>query len=306
MSNSLWSHGLLPTSHISHLLYPFIYWWTLRLLPYLVYCKWCCYEHCCVCVCVLISVFIFFGYIPRSGIANSSIYNFLWNFHTVFHSGCTNLHFHQQWIRVSFSSHWASLVAQRLKRLPPMWETWVWSLGREDPLEKEMATHSSILAWRIPWAEELGRLQSTGSQRVGHDWVTSLHFTSSEWVAISSEHIRKLGFRECKLLIRDEAWNTTSRGPQLSRMPAGKTVSFSLAWSLWGKESWVSASAPWTLGSLLVVWGFLGTRGCWAACLASTHILALTTTDSIPRHLRAKPPQLKTGAIESSESLPML
>ena len=64
---------------------------------------------------------------------------------------------------------WASLVAQRLKRLPPMQETWVRSLGREDPLEKEMATHSSILAWRIPWTEELGRLQSTGSQRVGHD-----------------------------------------------------------------------------------------------------------------------------------------
>ena len=63
----------------------------------------------------------------------------------------------------------ASLVAQRLKRLPPMRETRVRSLGREDPLEKEMATHSSILAWRIPWTEELGRLQSTGSQRVGHD-----------------------------------------------------------------------------------------------------------------------------------------
>ena len=63
----------------------------------------------------------------------------------------------------------ASLVAQRLKRLPGMQETWVRSLGREDPLEKEMATHSSTLAWRIPWTEEPGGLQSTGSQRVGHD-----------------------------------------------------------------------------------------------------------------------------------------
>ena len=53
----------------------------------------------------------------------------------------------------------ASLVVQRLKRLRAMWETWVRSLGREDPLEKEMATHSSILAWRIPWMEELGGLQ---------------------------------------------------------------------------------------------------------------------------------------------------
>ena len=70
----------------------------------------------------------------------------------------------------------ASLVAQRLKDLPPMQETQVRSLGQEDPLEKEMATHSSILAWRIPWTEELGRLQSTGLQRVGHNWATSLHF----------------------------------------------------------------------------------------------------------------------------------
>ena len=67
-----------------------------------------------------------------------------------------------------------SLVAQRLNCLPPMRETQVWSLGREDPLEKEMVTHSSILAWRIPWTEYPGRLQSTGSQRVGHDWATSL------------------------------------------------------------------------------------------------------------------------------------
>ena len=72
----------------------------------------------------------------------------------------------------------ASLVAQRLKLLPAMWETWVWSLGREDPLEKEMATHSSTLAWRIPWTEEPGRLQSTGLQRVGHDWATSLSLST--------------------------------------------------------------------------------------------------------------------------------
>ena len=59
--------------------------------------------------------------------------------------------------------HGASLVAQRLKRLPAMWETWVQSLGQEDPLEKEMAIYSSILAWRIPWTEESGGLQSMGS-----------------------------------------------------------------------------------------------------------------------------------------------
>ena len=63
----------------------------------------------------------------------------------------------------------SSLVAQMVKCLPTMRETWVQSLGREDPLEKEMATHSSILAWRIPWTEQPGGLQSTGLQRVGHD-----------------------------------------------------------------------------------------------------------------------------------------
>ena len=56
-----------------------------------------------------------------------------------------------------------------VKNLPAMQETWVRSLGREDRLEEEMATHSGILDWRIPWTEEPGRLQSMGSQRVGHD-----------------------------------------------------------------------------------------------------------------------------------------
>ena len=70
--------------------------------------------------------------------------------------------------------HWASLVAQRVKRLPTMPETWVRSLGQEDPLEKAMAPHSSTLAWKIPWMEEPGRLQSMRSLRVGHDLETSL------------------------------------------------------------------------------------------------------------------------------------
>ena len=64
---------------------------------------------------------------------------------------------------------WGSLVAQMVKNLPTMWKTWVWSLGREDPLEKGIAIHSSILAWKIPWAEEPGGLQPMGSQRARHD-----------------------------------------------------------------------------------------------------------------------------------------
>ena len=64
---------------------------------------------------------------------------------------------------------WAFLVAQMVKKLPAMLETWVQSLGWENPLEEGMATHSSILAWRIPWAEESGGLQSRGSQTARHD-----------------------------------------------------------------------------------------------------------------------------------------
>ena len=78
---------------------------------------------------------------------------------------------------LSFRFSRDSLVAQMVKSLPVMWETWVQSLGWEDALEeamegaleKEMATHSNILAWKIPWTEESGRLQSIGWQRVGHD-----------------------------------------------------------------------------------------------------------------------------------------
>ena len=71
--------------------------------------------------------------------------------------------------------HWLSKSCGWLNAgLPAMQETRVWSLGQEDPLEKEMATHSSTLAWKIPLMEEPGRLQSMGSQRVGHDWATSL------------------------------------------------------------------------------------------------------------------------------------
>ena len=71
---------------------------------------------------------------------------------------------------------WASLVAQMVKNPPAIWETWVWSLGLEDPLEKKMATPSVFLPEESPWIEEPGRLQSMVLQRVGHDWATSLSF----------------------------------------------------------------------------------------------------------------------------------
>ena len=74
-----------------------------------------------------------------------------------------------------------SLAAQTVKHLPTMQETWVQSLSREDPLDKEMATHSSTVAWKIPWMEDPGRLQSMGLQRVGHDWATLLCLSLTHW-----------------------------------------------------------------------------------------------------------------------------
>ena len=79
-----------------------------------------------------------------------------------------------QTLKKNLCSIQTSLVAQMVKCLLTMRETWVRSLGREDLLEKEMATHSSTLAWKIPWTEEPVRLQSMGSQRVGYDWATSM------------------------------------------------------------------------------------------------------------------------------------
>ena len=83
--------------------------------------------------------------------------------------------FSKGWFLPFYATHGASLMAQRAKNLPAMQETqetWVWYLGWEDPLEEGMAIHSSILAWRIPWSEEPGGLQSIGSWRIGHNWAT--------------------------------------------------------------------------------------------------------------------------------------
>ena len=83
-------------------------------------------------------------------------------------------------------------MAQRVKHLPAMQETRVQSLGQEDALEKEMATHSSILAWRIPWMEGPGRLQSTGLHRVGHDSTTSLSLSMTLYSFHARRHAMSL------------------------------------------------------------------------------------------------------------------
>ena len=87
----------------------------------------------------------------------------------------------------------ASLVAQLVKNQPAMQEAQFWLLGQEDPLEKEMATHSSILAWRILWTEEPGRLQSMGSQIVRHNCATNFHFqreSSQYFIILRLQYIK--------------------------------------------------------------------------------------------------------------------
>ena len=94
---------------------------------------------------------------------------------------CFEFWFYFLSIFVALRWHGASPVAQMIKNKPAMQETRVWSLGQEDPLEKGMAIHTSILAWKIPWTEEPGRLWSTGLQRVREDWVTNLRLYNSVW-----------------------------------------------------------------------------------------------------------------------------
>ena len=99
----------------------------------------------------------------------------------------------------SIIEKWASLVAQRVKNLPAMWETLVWSLSREDLLEKGMATHSSILAWRIPWTEEPGGLQSMGSQSVTHNWVTNAFTFHFHWKIMGKSFVSQMAIEFFKL-----------------------------------------------------------------------------------------------------------
>ena len=98
----------------------------------------------------------------------------------------------------SLSPFWASLVAQTVKNLLVIQETWVWSLGGEDPLRKGMATHSGILAWRIPWTEEPGWLQSMGLQRVRHDWaINTFTFIFALWSHVRTSKKAHVSFLLC-------------------------------------------------------------------------------------------------------------
>ena len=115
-------------------------------------------------------------------------------------------------------------LTQMVENPPPMQDTWVWSLGWEDSLEKRMATHSSILAWSIPWTEESGGLQSMGSWRVGHDWATFTFLTFLGWWKIGGREKNQKNKRDRKsatlagkkdqLLV--ELWNNKFLGSKIT------------------------------------------------------------------------------------------
>ena len=136
-----------------------------------------------------------------------------------------------------------SLVAQMVKRLPTMWETWVQSLGREDFLERDMATHSSILVWRIPWMEEPHGLQSVGLQRVGHDWATSFSHSPGlvTWTLLASRAAGEglawwsSGLDSKLPMQKAQVWSLTgeliSHTPHgIAKKKAGKRVFFFFFW----------------------------------------------------------------------------
>ena len=105
--------------------------------------------------------------------------------------------------------HNSSLVVQMVKNLPEMQETWVWSLGWEDPLEKGMATHSSILAWRIPWTKEPGGLQSMGVTK-SWTWLSEQYFLSTTLNNMETFIHKYLNLRQCLLTSAHEHWGVGS------------------------------------------------------------------------------------------------
>ena len=149
-------------------------------------------------------------------------------------------------------------------------QTWVQSLGREDLLEKEMATHSSILAWKIPWTEKPGRLQSMGSQRVRHDWATSLHLLPLQVVLIPSSSF----FKQRKVSFHAPLLKTVRFSPmqQIHCIIHATKYSTHICWDttscslqelrtvLWTKQTWSMAwpgmtqlqGAPFTQNTVLL------------------------------------------------------
>ena len=128
-----------------------------------------------------------------------------------------------------------------------MWETWVRSLGQEDPLEKEMATHSSILVWRIPWTEEPGGLQSIGSHRVRHDWSDLACSLCLMTFSVQAEMYKIIIFKPMPLkmfpsfgFFFPHIWETSLVSCLRNRIPVnsltGLLIYYCLHWSLYAKS----------------------------------------------------------------------
>ena len=128
----------------------------------------------------------------------------------------------------------ASLVAQSVKNLPAVQETQVRSLGWEDPLEKEMATHSSILAWKISWTEEPGGLQSMGSQRVGHDWATNTQTYST----LQMRSLWSIHYIMVKISMRTISSQPVSKGGVYFLTPYQQAWESDFLWSVKCKQKW--------------------------------------------------------------------
>ena len=128
--------------------------------------------------------------------------------------------------QIKFLKSMTFLVAQTVKNLPAMHEIWVWFLGQEDPLEKRIATHSSILAWRISWTKEPCRPQSMGSQRVGHDWVNNtftFHQIYFEFIEITMSFFLK----SLNIVIQ---WITLNKTPILGKIQHYHEIYLLVSW----------------------------------------------------------------------------
>ena len=143
----------------------------------------------------------------------------------------------------------ASLVAQSVKNLPAVQEIWVRSLDWEDPLEREMAIHSSILAWKISWTEEPGGLQSMGSQRIGHDWATNTNTNTHSLILCKepcSERPYEAGPSVTHLKPMVETWSCESHLQRACR-PRDRESDFITDW-VSEPSSPVSPSVNWGIG----------------------------------------------------------
>ena len=154
----------------------------------------------------------------------------------------------------------ASLIPQLVKNLPAAQESWVWSLRREDPLEKETANHSSILAWEIPWTEESGGLQSMGSQemdtiqRLNHHrrrhrstlWLWAACLVRGNWTCISLADLHLSGDSggDCLWVNSRESWKRLSIAPQFQRHPSLPPSCRTVILNVWFADFWGVPPSP--------------------------------------------------------------